>query len=254
VVLGGASLVDELGGDRTSFGLSDVMGVELVERLDQGTFYVRLDDPDLGHELPDIPLMMRGSALACRLTSATPLARFVPQMAPRTRDEYVWPTAYNPPGAESQTPAITVNHYGRGTCYYVAFPLAVNAIRRASLDPTPRRLLANLVRKATARPFLRTNAPMLVEAVANRTPDGGATVHLINWYAGVDGNYSSNLALPGIADLYLDLDASRLPGSCAVVDGDGKPLPFRTDSEPGSLRVDVPVLRDHVAVQIRATH
>jgi hypothetical protein len=198
--------------------------------------------------------MMRGSAVACRLTSATALARFVPQLAPRTRREYVWPTAYNPPGAESDMPAVTINRYGDGTCLYVAFPLAINAARRARLDPTPRQLLANVIRKATSRPFIRTNAPLLVEAIANRTPDGGAIVHLVNWYAGVEGNYSLTDALPGIADLHLDIDVSRLPSAFAVTEGSGKPLPTRMDSHTGGLHVDLPVLWDHFAVQILPTH
>jgi hypothetical protein len=253
VVVGRGSLAGEGATDRPESRLADVMGVVPADGLGEDTFYVRLDDPELGRDLPDIPLMMRGSALGCRLTSAVALARFVPQLAPRTRREYVWPTAYNPPGAESDIPAITVNRHGAGTCFYVAFPLAINAARRATLDPTPRLLLASLIRKATAKPFIRTNAPLLVETIANRTPDGGAIVHLVNWYAGVEGNYSLGDALPGIADLHLDIDASRLPKAFSVTDGSGNVLPIRVDSLTGDLHVDLPVLRDHLAVQILPT-
>ena len=153
----------------------------------------------------------------------------------------MWPTAYNPPGEASDLPAITVNRYGKGTAYFVAFPLAVNVARRATLDPSPRVLLANLIRKATDRPFLRTNAPLLVEAVANRTPDGGAIVHLINWYAGVEGNYSLKDAMPGIADLHLDIDASRsvrlegvrrLRRGVAGADGSGQRISPRGVADP----------------------
>jgi len=234
--------------DRPETRLADVIGVEPADGIDEDTCYVRLDDAELSRDLPDIPLMMRGTVFGCRPTTAAPLAHFVRQLAPRTRNEYVWPTAYNPPGPESHLPAITVNRYGAGMCFLVAFPLAINAARRATLDPSPRVLLANLVRLATPAPFMRTNAPLLVETIANRTPDGGAIVHLVNWYAGVEGNYCLEDALPGVADIRLEIDKGRLPSRFLVTDGAGKTLSTSVNS--GALTVDLPVLRDHVAVQI----
>jgi hypothetical protein len=253
IVMGPDGRADEERTDRAESRLADVIGVLPADGIRDDTFYVRLDDVDLGRDLPDIPLMMRGNTVGCRVTTATVLARFVPQLAPRTRDQYVWPTAYNPPGTETDLAAITVNRFGAGTCYYVAFPLAINAARRATLDPTPRLLLANLVRKATATPFVRTNAPLLVEVVANRTPDGGAIVHLVNWYTSVEGRYSVADALPGIADIHLDIDSARLPKAFSVMDGSGKTLRSRQDRAAGYLRVDLPVLRDHLAVQVLPT-
>jgi hypothetical protein len=253
LVIGGAPAPGVATADQPEARLADVIGVAPASPAADETFYVRIDDPELSRNLPAIPLMMRGTAVGCRLTTAVAMARFVPQLAPRTRTEYVWPTAYNPPGEETDLPVITMNRYGAGACTYVAFPLAVNAARRATLDPTPRLLLANLVRRATARPFLRTNAPLLVEAIANRTPDGGVIVHLVNWYTGVEGNYSLEGALPGIADVYLELDASRLRASSAVVDGSGAALQARLDADTGYLRIEVPVLRDHLAVRIIPT-
>lgn len=250
LVLHQASAIDRLGRLKSDFGLADTMGVELRGEWAEATPYVRLHHDAFTAELPRMPLLMRGRALEVQPVSASVLATFVPELAPRTSEVYMWPTIYNGPGPDTSVPAITVNRYGEGTCVYVAYPLASNVAQRALLDPTPRRLLANIIEFCLPDPVLRTNAPALVEIVANKWKSGETVLHFINYYANVDGHYALGDAAPGIGGIYVEFDAAAVSQNSRA-SLDGRSVSFEVTHE-GRVRVEIPLLEDHLALVIGA--
>jgi len=243
-----ASLVDVMGRKRANFGLADVFGLDYAGSYTDGTSYVQPTAPELKRDLLDIRMMMRGEAIRPRLRTAEALARYAYPIAGRTDEHYVGPVLYNSPGPLSEDAAITLNRFGQGRCLYVAFPLATNIARRSDADPRPARLIYNMVNLLLPRPFLRTNAPHQVEAVANRWR-GGYAVHLMNYYGAIDGHYCLGDTLPALGRLWLELDAARLPKKSQVR------LAASTETvaaqqKDGWLRIELPLLADHVAVLI----
>jgi hypothetical protein len=250
LVLHQASAVDRFGRLKSDFGLAELMGVRLRGEWAEATPYVRLHHDTLTAKLPRLPLLMRGHALEVQPVSASVLATFVPELAPRTSEIYMWPTIYNGPGRDTNVPAITVNRHGEGTCVYVAYPLASNVADRALLDPTPRRLLTNIIEFCVPEPVLRTNAPALVETVANEGKSGKTVLHFINYYANVDGHYALGDVAPGIGGIYVDFDAVAVPRtSKASIHGQSVPLEV---TDEGRVRVEIPLLEDHLALVITA--
>jgi len=243
-----ASLLDDMGRKRANFGLADVFGLDYAGSYTDGTTYVQPTATELKKDLLDIRMMMRGEAIRPRLGSAEPLASYAYPIAERTDEHYVWPTFYNPPGPLSEHAAITLNRFGKGRCLYVAFPLATNVAQRSDADPRPAQLFCNVVNLLLPGPFLRTNAPHQVEVLANRWHDGYA-IHLMNYYGAFDGHYCLGDRLPALGGLYLALDMARLPEKYRLQWAAGAEK-VAARQEDGWLRVELPLLADHMALLI----
>lgn len=252
----GASLVDAMGRKRANFGLADVFGLDYAGSYIEwpallataGTTYVQSSAAELKRDLLDIRMMMRGEAIRPRLRTAEPLALYAYPIAERTDEHYVWPTPYNPPGPLSGDAAITLNRFGKGRCLYVAFPIATNIARRSDADPRPAQLLKNIVNLLLPRPLLRTNAPHQVEVLANRW-HGGYAIHLMNYYGAMDGHYCLGDTLPALGGLWLELDATRLPARFGVRLAASAET-VAAQQKDGWLRLELPLLADHMAVLI----
>jgi hypothetical protein len=245
-----ASLVDEFGNKRGNFGLADVMGLDYEGILSDDTSYVQPSHPELQCDLLRGPLMMRAEAIDVHLNSAEVLAGFVAPIGARTPEHYIWTTAYNWPGADAGQAAITVNHFGRGRCLYAGFALGTNVARRVGCDPWPAQLLANISNHLVPGPFLRTNAPHQVEVLANRWRNGHV-IHFVNYYGGLAGYYCRGDRLPELGGLYLDVARGKLPQELSVsIFGDEVDVPYRWEGD--WLRIDLPPLRDHLAVLLQS--
>ncbi len=247
-----ASLVDAMGRKRANFGLADVFGLDYAGSYTDGTTYVQSTSPELKTDLLDIRMMMRGEAIRPELRTAERLAGYAYPIAERTDEHYVWPTFYNSPGPLSEQAAITLNRFGKGRCLYIAFPLATNIAQRSDADPRPAQLLHNIVNLLLPRPFLRTNAPRQVEVLANRW-HGGYAVHLMNYYGAIDGQYCLGGRLPALGGLYVELDATRLPAKYRISLASGAEN-VAGRQEDGWLRLELPLLADHMALLITPDH
>ncbi|MCL5995425.1 MAG: beta-galactosidase trimerization domain-containing protein [Chloroflexi bacterium] len=245
-----ASLIDESGSRRADFGLADVLGVQCAGSTADRTCFVQPMVSELERDLShSAPVMARGQAIEINLSGAVALAAYVPPIGERTAEHYIWTTPYNWPGTAVGKPAITLNHFGRGQCMYIGFPIGTNLTRRLKADPWLDQLLANLVDYLLPNPFLRVDAPRLVEVIANRRQTGYA-IHLVNYYGGVEGFYYLADRVPHLTGLRLKLARERLPHSVNVRIATKPSGTVAHRWEDDYLIIDLPPLDDHMTVLV----
>ncbi len=223
-----ATLLDEDGRRREDFALADVLGLRF--RGYAGAWdanYIQVDEPALRSGLPDYPLLITGQCIQVTADGAAVLARVIPPIGGEQTITRHVAALYNPPGAVSDDPAITVHTYGAGRTIYIAQELGAHIRARRDVDPWTKRLVANIAVMAR-EPFLQTSAPPGVELVVNRAPHGGLWLHMLNHYARAPE--LGAVPAPEIAPITVSLDQGRLG---RIVSATAQPS-----------RVDLPLERD----------
>ncbi|NLF01851.1 MAG: hypothetical protein GX601_12825, partial [Anaerolineales bacterium] len=241
---GRTSLLDEHGRPRPDFGLADVFGVSLARDPQLPFTYVRMHSEALAAAVTQLPLFVDQPPLEVELEGAAALANLVYPEATRTDATTVlWG---DPAPDETQThPGVCRNEYGKGVCWYAAWPLRARKLPNLWI----KRLILALATELAPDPVLTTSAPAGVEVVLNRQ-SGRYVVHLVNTLVG----NPDCVSLPA-QPLHLDGLQVRLSLSRLRVDRVGRvyappDLPVAYQENDGWLTIHVPPLHVHQMVVI----
>lgn len=202
--------------------LADVMGAHFCRRTELKRAYVRVADPSLAHDIPDMPLAVDQAPIEVAPDGGQVLATFSPGEAEMTDATTVlW--GHPAPSPGPTLPLAIVHQFGRGQCLY----LAVNLTTQGFASLWPRMLGRNALRALLPAPSIAVEAPPTVEVVLNR----GArrqVLHLLNHGAGAADTTPRSFDVQGIRIwLHPRLGAIRR----VTVAGSGDPVPLRREGE-----------------------
>jgi hypothetical protein len=240
----GSSLVDERGAKRPEFALADVFGVRYSGPLPADFVYLRLKEDDLKSAVTALPILVDQHALLVTPTAARVLADLVEPESLRTdATTILWGDA--PPDAALSHPGLSINTFGKGTCWYLPVPLRAGGMPNVWV----KRLMRVLARNLVPEPKLTSSAPPGVEVTLNRQ-GARLVLHLVNYHAGDTDRLSfgqNGTILRGITiDLHLKrLGLTKVNRVFAAPKGD---LRFAVTDE--WLRIDAPDLSIHSVIVI----
>jgi hypothetical protein len=102
-------------------GLEKVLGIEerSFEEFPYSTSFAALTSSDLRRNMPDYPVLIRGTAMRVKASSGRSLSKVTVPIAEYTPSaSFGW--GYNPPGEQTNYDMVVLNRYGKGEAIYVA--------------------------------------------------------------------------------------------------------------------------------------
>ena len=179
------------------------------------------------------------------LNGATAFGDLVYPEANRTSGTTVmWGNA--PPDEDQAHPGLCRNDFGKGVCWYAAWPLRTGGLSNVWI----KRLINELVSDVVTSPVLTTTAPAGVEVVLNRQ-EGRHVVHLVNHHVGSPDRPSfdeeNGLVLDNL-EIQLDLTRLGVKSVQRVYAPPQSDLAYRMDGN--NLVLQVPPLRAHALIAI----
>jgi hypothetical protein len=160
---------------RGDFALADLLGVSFEKAADDTPRWMRARPgplADAGWE--EYPVALRGR---CALVRPLPGTEVLADLASPLPGMEIFAHFVPPPREWGPYPAVTRRQEGRGWAYYTAGTFGA-ADLQWGVPELAGPLHAAL--RTAASPPVRAEAPASVELIAQRRPDGGLLVHLIN--------------------------------------------------------------------------
>jgi len=237
---GRTSLISADGSKHDDFQLSDLLGVSFAGETEEIVTYLR---PGPGHKRlfpgfsSSYPITLYDSQVLVQPRSGTVvLARItLPYTDPRG-SRYA-SILTDPPGIDTDNPALVRNHYGEGEAIYSA------GIIECWEHSSQRRIQVELIRSLAKRPFyFCCDGPKSVEITMFHQPEYRRYIlHFLN----------SQGQLPNIPvrDLVVELGIADVKPIKIFQASDGKELP--DTAEGGTIRVVIPEISDYRMVVLQ---
>ena len=211
--------------------LADVLGLHPGSPADFDRAYFRVPDDYAdrlwpAYECARPKVLVHGQPAIVQLAGAQEVCRLI---APGP----IYQVSSRPPGEPTDSPAVTVNAYGKGEAAFAALPLARDYWARG--NPGAKHVLAGLVRLVTPDPTVEVEAPVSVE-VTLAQQGNTRIVHLLGYHAERrSGQPPLVERLPTLADVSVRLRCDEAPSSVRQEPG-GRALDFDLDGGVVSVR------------------
>lgn len=211
-VSGRSGLVDGNGARRADFALADVLGVHYTGETDWNITYMSptaVGQSCFGEYTKDNPLCLKNKQMQIQSDADTEIlaTRTMPYAPPRDQNRFAAAIS-DPPGVQTDEPALTLHSYGKGRTMYVAGEL--EAVEHAAQRDVFAALVQQLLNK---KPIWESNAPKPVQINAFERQNGQYLINILNFQKELpaipvyDLQITLNLAIP-VKKVYYAVDDS----------------------------------------------
>ena len=162
LIVTGLSGMYSMEGFRKDFALADVLGVHYIDETAERFAYIRPDEK-YQYLMPEFndrfPLSTEFNAVRIRADADTEvMGRLTLPWSTAEESTYFASAISNPPGVDTDIPAMTLHRYGKGKALYIAMPM------QSETCSTIRSVFRSIVRfMLPDTPLISTNAPDWLE-------------------------------------------------------------------------------------------